>query len=670
MTDLQKNTSHWLTGLNPEQQRAVLHDQGPLLILAGAGSGKTTVLVSRAGRLIEEGKVCPSELLVLTFTNKAARELKERVARRLGKASQKIWAGTFHSFGLYLLRKYYRQAGLPKQFGILDPKDCSSLVKELLKSFTHGTKSAFDVDKLLFMMAQWRELGQTKSTSDDEYGETVEWLLPNYLKKLSILGMVDFDSLILKPTELLENFPEIASDVQNCFKQVMLDEFQDTSVMQMRFVKNLVKAHQNIVVVGDDDQSIYGWRGACINNILDFPKRYQNCEVIRLERNYRSTPAILKVANAVIAKNAKRHGKTLKAEKTDDLGTKPELMVFEDESEEAESVITEIDHQKEAGFRLNEIAVLYRSNSQGALLEAELRNSSVPYAISGGTAFFDRTETRDILAFLIVATRSNDVALRRVLNVPSRGIGDKTIEKIQDFADERSTSFTKAIAQWRNTEVDPDTGEKIDAFFEMVKSWIPKILEAAEPGMALKDLLLAMGYKKHLSSISKDEVGAAHRWRFVEIFTDVLSKYIAKGARDLKTLGSFLEAMSLRDSPSSEDKEVDKVQLMTLHACKGLEFPVVIMVGIEEDILPHKTLGSDVSEERRLFYVGVTRAMQHLILTRTKQRRRNGRVVSAIPSRFLLEIPAELLERRKGPRPVREEKRQALLAALYAKLPS
>ncbi len=379
----------WTHGLNEEQKVAVLHNHGPLLILAGAGSGKTTVLVSRAGRLLDDQVVTANELCVLTFTNKAARELKARVTAKIGSRASKIWAGTFHSFGLQLLRRFYRKANLSEGFGILDASDSGMIVKEILREFHYGGKSAYDPEKLLSMISTWREVGRVTAANDDEYEAAVEWLLPKYLKRLEMLGMVDFDSLILKPVELLRTDSEIASAVRQQYTQIMVDEFQDTNQMQMNLVRQLAEPHRNLTVVGDDDQSIYAWRGACISNILDFPKLYSGCKVIRLERNYRSTPAILKLANNVIAKNTERHPKVLRSSESAEEGQLPELMVFDTEDDEAENICSEAEEFIRQGFPRKSIAVLYRSNSQGALIEAELRRRQVPYTISGGTAFFE-----------------------------------------------------------------------------------------------------------------------------------------------------------------------------------------------------------------------------------------------------------------------------------------
>jgi len=661
--------SRWLNGLNAEQKEAALHNHGPLLILAGAGSGKTTVLVARTGRLIEDRICNPKELCVMTFTNKAARELKARVKSKLGDNANSIWAGTFHSFGLQVLREFYKEAGFPKTFGILDPGDASSIVKETLKDFHVGDKTAYDADKIISLMSYWRERGQTSTSSVDEYEQATEWVLPHYNKKLKQLGMIDFDGLILKPIELMEKHETIRTKMQSRFAQVMVDEFQDTNLMQMKLIHLLTESHKNLTVVGDDDQSIYGWRGACIKNILDFPKHYKSCKVVRLEQNYRSSPAILEVANTIISKNDERHKKVLKASKKVDENKLPQVLVFENETEEGEQIASEIQHYQKMGFKNKEIAVLYRSNGQGPIIEAELRKMQVPYSMTGGTAFFDRKETRDILAYLKCALKPNEIGLRRILNTPARGIGDKSFEYLESLVERKNIPFWKAALAWGEAGVDERAGAAIENLFLILKNLPEQLLSYPKlPGENLCDFLVSIGYKSHLEKAAPNALVAHNKWKLVEIFGRILDRYIEKGSRSVDTLKDFIDSMELRDTINEEKEDEDRIQLMTLHACKGLEFPVVFLLGVEEDILPHKTLGSDISEERRLFYVGVTRAQQHLVMSRVQKRQRHGKLLDSAPSRFLLEIPKHLMEERIGPRTISHESRKAMLAELYKKL--
>jgi superfamily I DNA/RNA helicase len=658
----------WTEGLNPEQKSAVLHDLGPLLILAGAGSGKTTVLVSRAGRLIAEQIVRPEQLCVLTFTNKAARELKARVQSKLGNSAKRIWAGTFHSFGLSLLRKHFKKARLSEGFGILDQSDASAIIKDLLSDFNNG-KAAYDPERLLNMISSWREAGRTVAERDNEYEEATEFLLPRYLKRLEMLSLVDFDGLILKPLELMKHDPEIREEIQSSYTQVMVDEFQDTNQMQMDLVRTLATPHHNIAVVGDDDQSIYGWRGARITNILHFPKLYRECKVVRLERNYRSTPAILNVANAVIAKNSERHTKILRSGEGAEPGELPEIFAYPTEDEEAENVCNEIEEFIRQGHSRKSIAVLYRSNGQGALIEAELRRRQIPYAISGGTAFFDRKETRDMLAYLRCAFKPNEVAFRRILNTPPRGIGEKTVETLADYADAQKISFVDAARSWEFAQVEGRAGESIRQLFHDLSNLVPRLLDpSAPPGTHMLTYLDGQGYKQHIERYSGDAQRASKRWRYMEVFGSILNRYVETGGRSPSVLKDFIDAMELRDLLSNKEDDEERVQLLTLHACKGLEFPIVFLMGVEEDILPHRVLGSDIAEERRLFYVGLTRAKERLIMTRAQKRRKHGKMADSVPSRFLLEIPPEMIRTSEGPRPVREDRRKSMVAELFAKL--
>ncbi|MFK8137023.1 MAG: ATP-dependent helicase [Bdellovibrionales bacterium] len=664
--------SHWLQGLNPEQKEAACHNHGPMLILAGAGSGKTTVLVSRTGRMIEEGIAEPHEICVLTFTNKAAKELQLRVSAKLGKLSKGLWAGTFHSFGLGVLREHHKKMRLPKNFGIMGSGDQVAIVKELLKNLT-DSKDAYDSEKLISLMSSFRNEGRTKAKSDEEYEVAVEWLLPKYIKRLEALGVVDFDELLLGPIRLAEKYPDIRKGLQHKFKQLMVDEFQDTNKLQMKMVMLLGFEHKNISVVGDDDQSIYGWRGAEVSNILNFPNMFDECQVVRLERNYRSTPAILNVANAVISKNEKRHDKILRSDVAAEPGEKPELFVFENEDEEAERVSSEIMSLEKDGYNHGEFAILYRSNSQGALMEAELRKHKIPYKLNGGTAFFDRKETKDILAYIRCSLHPSELALRRIINTPHRGIGETTIERLSIYAEAHKVSFQKAVRSWSSAGVDSKIGKSIESLFLELKEMVPEMLNPGNdsPGQALLRYMSKIGYKNYVEKQAKDHKSAASKWAIVEIFANVFDSFLAQGGRTEKSIIDFIDAMELRENldDSSDKDKTPKVQLLTFHACKGLEYPVCFMIGLEEDIIPHKTLGEDISEERRLFYVAVTRAKIKLIMSRARERRKYGRMKKSAPSRFLLEIPESMVQQYElGFRPVSSSQRKNLLADLYKSL--
>lgn len=662
-------SNRWLQGLNPEQGEAVLHDHGPLLILAGAGSGKTTVLVSRTGRLIHERVAPAAGILVLTFTNKAARELRHRVAAKVGPAAEGLWAGTFHSFGLQLLKRNAEAAGLNPRFSIVDAGDCGSIIKELMKESKVGGKDRFDVDAVLNKVNDVRSGEASKNGPRDEYDDLAEMLAPRFEKRLDLLGVVDFEGLLLKPIRLLRDNPEILERVRRQFQQVMVDEFQDTNRLQMKLVHLLADGHRNITVVGDDDQSIYGWRGAQVANILQFPSEFKAAKVIKLERNYRSSPSILRLANEVIARNTTRHGKVLRAEAAGVEDCLPELFVLENEDEEAEFVAQELMRAKAAGFALKDMAVLYRSNTQGGFIESALRRHRIEYSISGGTSVFDRKEAKDALAYLRASLSPNDVAFRRILNVPSRGIGDTTLEKIALASKEKKLGFIEASRRWREAGVHEKAGEGIDGLFRLLRELPEALLAGAgTPGERLVSFLTNIGYRAEVMASGSQPGAGEKKWAVVEIVGRILDSYVSKRRLDRETLGDFLDAMTLRDD-DQDDKNADQVSLMTLHASKGLEFPYVILAGVEEDLLPHASLGGDVDEERRLFYVGVTRAKRRLVMSRCQTRKRHGQQRAVAPSRFLLDLPPGLFKEMQGAwRPVNADERNDLVGGFLAKL--
>lgn len=665
--------SPWVQGLNDAQKQAVLHNHGPLLILAGAGSGKTTVLVARTGRLIDEGVCRPDEILVLTFTNKAARELKERVANRIGKAGKDIWAGTFHSFGLNILRDHHELAGLPKKFAIVDSTDARAIVKDLLKDHTHGDKEAFDPEVLLNLIAKKREGLKMPADAHPADVEMVELILPKYLSRLKMLGAVDFDGLLLEPLKLFKKHPEVLQKYQSALKQVMVDEFQDTNRVQMQLISRLVESHKNVSVVGDDDQSIYGWRGAVISNILNFPKRFDNCMVVRLEMNYRSTSKILDVANSVIVKNKARHDKQLRPHKISEDENLPEVFTYDTDEEEIEEIISQIRYFESKGYPLNDIAILFRSNSQGGLLEGTLRKNSIEYSLSGGSGLFDRKEVRDVLAYIRSSIAPNDLSIRRILNTPPRGLGKAAYTYVEDHAKEHNITFYKALCDWENIKELPEAmGGRIQGFLDNLRRLRDFLSqqESTDYSVAMPDFFAQIGYKDYVYSSYKDNNTAYKKWQLLEIIGRILDGFINRAGRGAKTVQEFIDSMELRDQPDDEkDDGPPKLQMLTLHACKGLEFPVVLMIGMEEGLLPHETLGMDVDEERRLFYVGVTRAQKHLVLSKVRKRKRYGKWRMVSPSRFLLEVPEDLLTQfEDGARPLGEQGRRSMLDSLYAKL--
>jgi DNA helicase-2/ATP-dependent DNA helicase PcrA len=670
----------WYKDLNPEQCSAVAHNYGPLLILAGAGSGKTTVLVSRTGRMIDEAVASAAKICVLTFTNKAARELKHRVQLKVGVKAKGLWAGTFHSFGLQLLRKNYKRVGLSANFGVLDQGDTNSIIKELIKEVKNATKEKFDADKLGNLINLIRAGKSLPSGMLEEYHELAIVLAPKYEKKLKTLGVTDFEGLLLEPLRLFKAHPDVLAGMQNLFSQIMVDEFQDTNQEQMKLVEALSASHQNLTVVGDDDQSIYGWRGAEINNILNFPHNFEKCEVVKLEKNYRSVSSILDLGNEVISKNKKRHGKILRSTKKDVKHEKPDVFVLESEDDEADFVIREIRNcmtaggtgEGLAGYQFADIAILYRSNTQGAFIESALRRDQIPYSISGGTSIFDRKEAKDWLSYLKQAIWPDEVSLRRIINCPPRGIGETTIDRLTEFADTNNCDFSEACKKWKEAGVPEKTGEAIDNLMKWMWTFPNRLLEDDSCGKTISDrfifLVRESGYRDYLAQSSAEGAVFERRWQVIEIVGRIIESFVNKREATVSTLKDFIDAMMLRDDTSDAD-EKNQVQLMTIHASKGLEFPVVLLVGIEEDLLPHKRLGGDLDEERRLLYVGITRAQKRLTLTYCRRRKKMGVIKPVFPSRFLTDCSANLYNLfEHGSRPVTGEARDQLVNDFLKKL--
>lgn len=670
---------NWLEGLNPEQQLAVSHNYGPLLILAGAGSGKTTVLVSRTGRLIDEKIADSKSICVLTFTNKSARELKNRVQKKVGTQAKGLWAGTFHSFGLQLLRKNYRLVGLPAQFGILDQSDSQHVVKDLIRNIKNSTKEKFDIDKILNLI----NFNRCKKTMPPdylpEYHEMAEALTPLYERELKKLGVTDFEGLLLEPLRLFKSHPDVLEAVQSQYQQVMVDEFQDTNKEQLELVNAISQKHLNLSVVGDDDQSIYGWRGAEIQNILNFPRSYEKCEVIKLERNYRSSSAILNLGNAVIQKNEKRHGKILKSEKKINPNhIKPEVFILDNEDEEADFVCREIINFKAEKFQHKDIAILYRSNTQGAFIESSLRKNQIPYTITGGTSIFDRKEAKDWLAYLKQSMNDDEVCYRRIFNVPPRGLGDSTLEKLAAYAENQNLNLPQASKKWDKAGVSEKQGEVIDQFNNWLWTMPTRLLEDNTIGETISKrfefLVREIGYRDYLMKNTIDPITGSgaifdKRWQVIEIVGRILESFLDRKGHNLQSIKDFIDCMQLRDDLNEDDEKQNKVQLMTFHASKGLEFPIVILVGLEEDLLPHRRLGANIDEERRLLYVGITRAQEKLVLTYCRERKKQGLVKRVTPSRFLLETSDKLYTvYEMGSRPVLGVERDDLVKNFLNKL--
>ena len=665
--------------LNPPQREAAGHGAGPLLILAGAGSGKTRVITFRIAHLLDQG-VPPEAICAVTFTNKAAEEMRERVGHLVEnrKVASKLTIGTFHALGLQVLRSERKALGVPRGFVIYDGSDQMGLVREAMRSIHDGDRR-LDAKAILtrISLAKNAFIGpdEYEGNPADDYDAMTVHVYPKYQEQLRSCAAFDFDDLIVEPVRLWQKDPDARERWSSKFQYVMVDEFQDTNRAQLRMVQALVEKHDNLVVVGDDDQSIYSWRGADPSNILGFDKLFPAAKVVKLEQNYRSTKSILAAANTVIANNKDRHGKTLWSQ----LG-EGELIthaVAATAEAEAQWIAREIITLVKAGRRWSDMAILYRSNIQAKLLEEELRTHEVPYVMYGGQQFYERKEVKDILAYLRIAVSPRDeLALRRVLNYPTRGVGAQSIDKLVVAAHGSGATMWDALA---TTEVTGPARTGIEKF----KAAVERLRHGIENGHnlvdATKGLIEDIGLYDDLRAASPSMSAAQRRIDNVQGLLNSLQRWMDKG-KGIDKLAEYLRHMSLDSSnDDKKDDEGDKVVLTTLHGAKGLEFPVCFMIGLEEELLPHaRTLNpqatdvmdvdhaTDVSEERRLCYVGITRAQRKLYLTRAATRVSRGRIMARTPSRFLLEIPDELLEVRDLGEEARQKVPQEEVANFFA----
>ncbi len=632
--------------LNPPQREAVVHGDGPILVLAGAGSGKTRVITHRIAHLL--GRGVPAEAIAaMTFTNKAAEEMRERVRALVRRDVRGLTVGTFHAFGLGLLKQERKALGFPRGFSIYDASDQLGVVREILRRLDRGSDRRFDVKAILTRISLAKNAFTEPTIHDgDDYDEIAAAVYPRYQEALRAQAALDFDDLICEPVRLLDTDPEVAARWRSRFHFVMVDEYQDTNRAQLLLVKHLVAEHGNLCVVGDDDQSIYSWRGADPTNILGFAEMFPGAKVVKLEQNYRSTRTILAAANAVIANNAVRHGKVLWS----NLGEGEPIVhaVAVDVDQEARWVAGELRKVHEQGRPWNDLAVLYRSNIQAKLLEEELRQAGVPYVMYGGQQFFERKEVKDVIAYLRLALNPKDeLALRRIVNYPARGIGTTTLGRLVERAQ------AEHVPLWEVCKAAAPEVKAVAPFVEVIERLRARLdggVVAAVRGL-LDDIALYDDLRDAAASLS----AAQRRIDNVEGLINTLTRNQEKRP-GLDALGDLLRHLSLQSDGDDEDTG-DKVVLTTLHGAKGLEFPIVFIVGLEEELLPHaRTLNpqvtdvidadhaTDVSEERRLCYVGITRAQERLYLTRACQRVSRGRSAVRTPSRFLLEIPDELLE--------------------------
>jgi DNA helicase II / ATP-dependent DNA helicase PcrA len=633
-------------GLNPSQYAAVKTASGPLLVLAGAGSGKTRVVTYRIAELIRKGTK-PERILAVTFTNKAAGEMKQRVGELLGKRQPgKPEISTFHSLCVRILRRNATRLGYPNTFSIYDSSDQESLARTALREIQVPNEVMKPSD-FLHIVSGWKsqsirpEQAAMAATNDKEHLASMAYR--RYQRALKNAGAVDFDDLLLLTEDLFASHVDARRAESGRFDHLLIDEYQDTNQSQYRIVKSLAAAHRNLCVVGDDDQSIYGWRGAEVTHILNFKKDWPEASVVRLEENYRCTGAILELANRLILFNRTRHAKVLKADRP--LGEKPRIMQYKDEEDEAKQTVADIARRAtDPTLSLRDFAILFRTNEQPRVFEQELRKAKIPYVLIGGRSFFDRTEVRDLLAYLKTLARPDDEpSLLRIINTPPRSIGAKAVETLVAKAIEQKTHVGTLLEQG-NPVVTP----AMRAFAGLLHDYRPRFT-AGSLTSTFRELVAKIQYLAEIKRRNPNPEDHESRLQTVEEFVNALSQYETQ-AKSKATLQGFIDQITLQetDDPDEKEKQLKRnaVALMTLHASKGLEFSQVYMVGLEEGVLPHHRslkVGSDtaIEEERRLCYVGITRARDRLTLSLPLSRMKWGKPRDTIPSRFLFEITGQ-----------------------------
>ena len=643
-SEIKQNFSH----MNPMQQQAVFATEGPLLILAGAGSGKTTVLVNRIAYILQSGLCRPWNILAITFTNKAAGELKERICNAVPEGGADIWAATFHSTCARILRRYGNRLGYSSHFTVYATDDQKRLVKDIVKQLNIDEKQ-LPVKSVLSEISKAKDKMITpqemlKNAEYDYRKVSVAKIYEVYQARLKTADAMDFDDLLCKAVELFEQCPDILGYYQNQFKYIMVDEYQDTNRVQYRFVSMLAEKYGNICVVGDDDQSIYKFRGATIENILSFENTFKGAKIIRLEQNYRSTKNILNAANAVIANNTTRKGKTLWTQNIE--GEKIELHTCEDERDEARFIAQTIMDGAEDGRKYSDFAILYRTNAQSNAVEQALSRSGIPHRIIGGHRFYDREEIRDMVAYLqVINNPHDDVRLSRIINVPKRGIGARSLQIAADIGAGLGESIYTVIKDADSYPQLSRTAEKLKGFVRLIDG----LIEAEESGdYSLAELYnLVLEHTNYESYLRTEKENADVRIENIEELSSNIIKF-EEDYEDEADLSAFLEEISLMTDIDNYDADADTCVMMTLHSAKGLEFPVVFITGMEDGLFPSiaSMMNPDeIDEERRLAYVGITRAKEKLYLTKTRSRMLFGSTTYNKESRFVTEIPDELLEK-------------------------
>ena len=632
--------------LNPQQRKAAKIVEGPLLVLSGAGTGKTTTVVNRIAYMLSRG-VKSEEILAVTFTNKAAREMSERVKKMIGKSAENMQVSTFHSLGLRILRENYKLAGYRSRFTIYDTADQLSVIRKALRTISVAWKK-YKPDDVLYTLNGLRM--PHDETLDLKYenefdGAVYSSVWEKYRATLKNNNAVDYEDLLTLPLRILKKHPEILRFYQEKFKYIIVDEYQDTNAVQFEIIKLLADKYKNICVVGDDDQSIYGWRGAEVKNILDFDKNFKKAKVIRLEENYRSTGNILKAANAVIAGNKHRKAKKLWTRMGD--GNRIKLFAATDEMAEAEYVVAEIiTHQIENKMSYGSYAILMRMNTQSRPFEEILRAHRIPYVVVGGMQFYDRKEIRDFMSYLKVLSNPEDEeSLLRIINVPRRGIGGTTLKIMSDHANLKKCSLYESLATiHESSSIKPKTLVELNKFHEIIEDARKRLKRESIAGVA-RNLWAEIDYQKELETTFNDTQKIAERMANIDALIDGIGYYENRNKKP--TLEGYLRQVSLMEEDDDEEFQKGKVVVMTIHAAKGLEFRNVFFVGVEQGMIPHtKSLETSYGEdeERRLFYVAVTRAKQELTISHTTMRTKYGQRVERHPSMFINEIPDSLLE--------------------------
>ena len=635
-----------LAELNPAQKAAVTHTQGPVLVLAGAGSGKTRVLTYRVAYLVHAGFARPGQIIAMTFTNKAAGEMRDRVKSLIPQSLQGLWMGTFHSLFARILRREAERLGFTRNFVIYDTSDQESLIKKIMSDLQLSPQQFSPKGIRARISSAKNSLMKPEDLSkqvNDFFDEAVAKVFPEYQRRLKQNNAMDFDDLLIKPIELFEAYPAVLQNLQQRFTFILVDEYQDTNRAQYILLKLLAGKTRNICVVGDDDQSIYGWRGADIRNILDFEQDYPECKIFRLEQNYRSTKNILAAAHSVVSNNKDRHEKELWTEKEDgELITELEV---ENEVDEAQQIVIKIEEEFRKGRRdFSDFAILYRTNAQSRALEDGLRANGISYTIVGGVRFYDRKEVKNVLAYLrVVCNPSDSVSLRRIINYPPRKIGEATLARLEQFALQNNISLFEAIGKTKSIEsLSPRAAERVLAFYNLIEKY-QSLLTELSPG----ELSASMVEEVGILRLFKEEgtIEAMSRAENVRELLLAVAQF-SNGENEKTTLEDFLEEAALVTDVDSWDDKSNVVTLMTLHSAKGLEFPVVFITGLEEGLFPLSTSifnPKELEEERRLFYVGVTRAQEKLFLTWAMGRRRYGETMNGTVSRFIQEIDEHYL---------------------------